>query len=39
MIMLQIIVVLSGIAGVVWLINVQKWKEREKDQERQDRAP
>jgi uncharacterized membrane protein len=39
MIMLQIIVVLSGIAGVVWLINVQKWKEREKEQERQDRAP
>jgi hypothetical protein len=39
MIMLQIIVVLSGIAGVIWLINVQKWKEREKEQERQDRAP
>jgi hypothetical protein len=39
MIMLQIIVVLSGIAGVVWLINVQKWKEREKEHKGQDRTP
>ena len=39
MIMLQIIVVLSGIAGVVWFINIQKWKERDKEQEGKDRAP
>ncbi len=39
MIMLQIIVVLSGIVGVVWLINVQKWKEREKEHKGQDRTP
>jgi hypothetical protein len=31
MILFQIVVVLSGIAGVVWLINVQKWKERDKE--------
>jgi hypothetical protein len=31
MIMLQIIVVLSGIAGVVWMINYQKRAERDKD--------
>lgn len=28
MIMLQIVAVLSGIACVIWLINVRKWKER-----------
>ena len=41
MILIQIVVVLSGIAGVVWLINVQKWKEREKEENREtgrDRA-
>jgi ABC-type dipeptide/oligopeptide/nickel transport system permease component len=37
MILLQIVAVLSGIAAVVWLINVQKWKEREKEHKGQDR--
>lgn len=31
MILFQIIVVLSGIAAVIWTINVQKWKEREQE--------
>jgi hypothetical protein len=39
MILLQIIVVLSGIACVVWLINIQKWKERNEERKKQDRAP
>jgi hypothetical protein len=38
MILLQIVVVLSGIAGVVWLINVQKWKERDEQQKERNRA-
>jgi hypothetical protein len=38
LILLQIIIVLSGIACVVWLINVQKWKERESEQKQHDRA-
>jgi len=38
MILCQIVVVLSGIATIIWLINVQKWKEREKEQKKQDRA-
>jgi N-terminal domain of cytochrome oxidase-cbb3, FixP len=33
MISIQIIVVLSGIACVVWLINVQKWRESEQRKE------
>src|SRR5262245_21929060 len=38
MVMIQIVVVLSGIAGVVWLINVQKWKERKHQEEREHRS-
>ena len=32
MIMLQIIIILCGIAGVVWTINVQKARERKEDE-------
>jgi uncharacterized membrane protein YuzA (DUF378 family) len=38
MILIQIVVVLSGIAGVVWLINVQKWKERDNQQKERNRV-
>ena len=34
MVMFQIIAVLTGIACVIWIINYQKWKERD-DKERQ----
>jgi hypothetical protein len=39
MVLFQIVIVLSGIACVVWLINVQKWKERDKERNERDRAP
>lgn len=37
MILFQIIVVLGGISGVVWFINVQKWRERE-EREKKERG-
>lgn len=39
MVLFQIVIVLSGIACVVWLINVQKWKELDKERNERDRAP
>ncbi len=33
MVMFQIIAVLSGIACVIWIINFQKWRERDKERE------
>ncbi len=35
MVLFQIIVVLSGIAAIIWTINVQKWKEREQQEARE----
>lgn len=35
MVLFQIIVVLSGIAAIIWTINVQKWKEREEQEARE----
>ncbi len=35
MIMLQIIVVMSGIAAVVWTINIKMWKKEEAERERE----
>ena len=32
MVLLQIVAVLSGIACVIWLINIRKWKEREEEE-------
>lgn len=34
---LQIVVVMSGIACIVWIINWQKWKERERDESHADK--
>ena len=36
MIMLQIIVVLSGIAAVIWTINIKMWKKQDKDKDEED---
>lgn len=33
MVMFQIIAVLTGIACVIWIINFQKWRERDKERE------
>ena len=35
MVMLQIVAVLSGIACIIWLINIHKWKERDEQERRQ----
>ena len=34
---LQIVVVMSGIACIVWIINWHKWKERERDESHADK--
>jgi len=31
LVMFQIVVVLAGIAGIIWIINWQKWKERDEE--------
>ena len=38
MVLFQIILILSCISGIIWYINIQKWKERDeqKKQESQD---
>lgn len=35
MIMLQIIVVMSGIAAVIWTINIKMWKQQDQDQDKE----
>ena len=35
MIMLQIIVVMSGIAAVIWTINIKMWKQQEQKQDKE----
>lgn len=37
MVMFQIIAVLTGIACVIWIINYQKWKERDEKERRSER--
>lgn len=37
MVMFQIIAVLTGIACVIWVINYQKWKERDEKERRSER--
>lgn len=36
LIMLQIIVVMSGIAAVIWTINIKMWKQKGKDDSKDD---